>query len=87
MPLALASNGFDFEIDWQRLKDTMSAKTRLIICNFPHNPTGALLSAAGLDQLASVVRYSNTFLLSDEVYEHIIFDGNQHHSLLSHHER
>ena len=86
VPLALASNGFDFEIDWQRLKDTMSARTRLIICNFPHNPTGALLSAAGLDQLASVVRDSNAFLLSDEVYEHIIFDGEQHHSLLSHDE-
>ena len=64
----------------------MSARTRLIICNFPHNPTGALLSAAGLDQLASVVRDSNAFLLSDEVYEHIIFDGEQHHSLLSHDE-
>ena len=86
VPLALASNGFDFEIDWQRLKDTMSARTRLIICNFPHNPTGALLSAAGLDQLASVVRDSNAFLLSDEVYEHIIFDGELHHSLLSHDE-
>ena len=86
VPLALASNGFDFEIDWQRLKDTMSARTRLIICNFPHNPTGALLSLAGLDQLASVVRDSNAFLLSDEVYEHIIFDGEQHHSLLSHDE-
>ncbi len=86
VPLALASNGFDFEIDWQRLKDTMSARTRLIICNFPHNPTGALLSSAGLDQLASVVRDSNAFLLSDEVYEHIIFDGKQHHSLLSHDE-
>ena len=86
VPLAIADNGFDFEIDWQRFSDTVSAKTRLIICNFPHNPTGALLSTADLDQLASVVRDSNAFLLSDEVYEHIIFDGEQHHSLLSHDE-
>ena len=86
VPLAITGNGFDFEIDWQRLSDTITAKTRLIICNFPHNPTGALLSSADLDRLASVVRDSNAFLLSDEVYEHIIFDGEQHHSLLSHDE-
>ncbi len=86
VPLGIAGNGFDFQINWQRLNDTMSPRTRLIICNFPHNPTGALLSSADLDRLASVVRDSNAFLLSDEVYEHIIFDGEQHHSLLSHDE-
>ncbi len=86
VPLTLAENGFDFEIDWQRLNDTISDKTRLIICNFPHNPTGALLSPADLDRLASMTRDTNAFLLSDEVYEHIIFDGEQHHSLASHDE-
>ena len=86
VPLAIAGNGFDFEIDWQRLSDSITTKTRLIICNFPHNPTGALLSSADLDRLASVVRDTDAFLLSDEVYEHIIFDGEQHHSFLSHDE-
>lgn len=86
VPLALRENGFDFRIDWQRLRDTMTAKTRLIICNFPHNPTGAILAAEDLDQLANVVRGTNTFLLSDEVYEHIVFDGMQHQSLLRHDE-
>ncbi len=84
--LALDENGFDFCIDWQRLSDTLTDKTRLIICNFPHNPTGAVLSADDLEQLATLVRDSNTFLLSDEVYEHIIFDGGQHRSLASHDE-
>jgi len=86
VPLALADNGFDFRIDWQCLSDTLSDKTRLIICNFPHNPTGVILTSEDLDRLAAIVRDSNTFLLSDEVYEHIIFDGGQHRSLASHDE-
>lgn len=86
VPLQLASNGHDFGVNWQRLKDTINAKTRLIITNFPHNPTGAILSAADLDQLADVVRDTDCLLLSDEVYEHIVFDGEPHRSLLSHDE-
>ncbi|MDJ0941510.1 MAG: methionine aminotransferase [Woeseiaceae bacterium] len=86
VPLSIAANGFDFEVDWQRLRDTINDKTRLIIVNFPHNPTGAILSAADLDRLAAAVRDSNAFLLSDEVYEHIVFDGNEHQSLLRHEE-
>lgn len=86
VPLLIADNGHDFGIDWQRLKDAINTKTRLIITNFPHNPTGAILFAADLDQLADVVRDTNCLLLSDEVYEHIVFDGERHHSLLSHNE-
>jgi methionine aminotransferase len=86
VPLQIADNGHDFGIDWQRLKDSINANTRLIIVNFPHNPTGAILSAADLDQLADVVRDTNCLLLSDEVYEHIVFDGEPHLSLLSHDE-
>jgi methionine aminotransferase len=84
--LALDDNGFDFHIDWQRLSNTLTDRTRLIICNFPHNPTGAVLSVDDLEKLATLVRDTNTFLLSDEVYEHIIFDGVQHCSLASHDE-
>ena len=86
VPLRLAANGHDFTMDWQRLQETLSAKTRLIILNFPHNPTGAILSTADLDTLAEIVRDSDCLLLSDEVYEHIVFDGNEHISLLRHDE-
>jgi methionine aminotransferase len=86
VPLAIDRSDGDFNVDWQLLSDTMSDKTRLIICNFPHNPTGAILSSEDLDQLAAIVRDSNSFLLSDEVYEHIVFDGAKHLSLASHDE-
>ena len=84
--LRIADNGHDFRIDWQRLRDTLTSRTRLLILNFPHNPTGAILSAADLDTLADVVRETDCLLLSDEVYEHIVFDGETHRSLLSHDE-
>ncbi|MCP5090539.1 MAG: aminotransferase class I/II-fold pyridoxal phosphate-dependent enzyme [Gammaproteobacteria bacterium] len=86
VPLQIADNGHDFGVDWQRVNDTINTKTRLIILNFPHNPTGAILSAADLEQLADIVRDTNCLLLSDEVYEHIVFDGEPHRSLLSHDE-
>jgi len=84
--LHIDTNGSDFSIDWQLLADTLSEKTRLIILNFPHNPTGAILQRSDLQQLADLIRDRECFLLSDEVYEHIIFDGATHHSLLGHNE-
>lgn len=86
VPLMIEKNGHDFALDWQRLGDTINDKTRLIILNFPHNPTGAILSADDLDRLADLVRDTNCYLLSDEVYEHIVFDDEPHRSLLSHDE-
>jgi methionine aminotransferase len=85
VPLAGMTSG-NFSIDWQRLKDTINDRTRLIILNFPHNPTGAVFSAKDLDRLADIVRNSAIYLLSDEVYEHIVFDGHEHQSLLRHDE-
>jgi methionine transaminase len=75
-----------FGIDWQRLQDALNDQTRLIILNFPHNPTGAILGSGDLDRLANVIRDRDLYLLSDEVYEHIIFDGYEHQSLLRHDE-
>lgn len=72
----------DYRIDWQQLKDAITAKTRLIVINSPHNPTGSALSPEDLDQLADVIADSKTYLIGDEVYEHIIFDGAEHQSLL-----
>lgn len=86
LPLAIDSNGFDFAIDWQRLEDTVNDQTRLIILNFPHNPTGAILQRTDLDRLAAIVRDTDCYLLSDEVYEHIVFDDEAHCSLLCHDE-
>ena len=86
VPLVIPSDGGDFEIDWDRLRDTISGRTRLIIINFPHNPTGANLAPDDLDTLAGIVRESGIYLLSDEVYEHIVFDGAEHQSLLRHDE-
>tara|TARA_R110000868_G_scaffold135932_3_gene348653 strand:+ start:1641 stop:2789 length:1149 start_codon:yes stop_codon:yes gene_type:complete len=82
VPLALP----DFAIDWQRLNDALSVNTRLIILNSPHNPSGALISKAELDQLAELIRGRDIYLISDEVYEHLVFDGTKHVSVLAHEE-
>ena len=82
LPLVLPNETADFQIDWNRLENAISLKTRAIILNFPHNPTGAILSAADLERLADIVRDTSAYLISDEVYEHIIFDQADHQSLL-----
>jgi len=81
VPLDLAA---DFAVDWQRVKDAMTPATRMIIVNTPHNPCGAVFSAADLDALAALTRDTGVFVLSDEVYEHIVFDGAAHQSVLRH---
>jgi methionine aminotransferase len=86
VPLHIAANGHDFYPDWQQVADTVNERTRLIILNFPHNPTGAVLTREDLDTLADIVRDTGCYLVSDEVYEHIVFDDAPHHSLLSHDE-
>ena len=86
VPLSVIDSGHKFEIDWQRLGDTINKNTRLIIVNFPHNPTGAILQDEDLDKLADLIRDTDCYLLSDEVYEHIVFDGDVHNSLLRHDE-
>lgn len=86
IPLTISGNGFDFAIDWQRLEDALNDRTRLVIINFPHNPTGAILSRDDLDRLARMLRDTSAYLLSDEVYEHIVFDGEPHVSALAHDE-
>jgi methionine transaminase len=74
----------DFGIDWQRFQEALSPETRLVIINFPHNPSGAVLSAADLETLAATLRGTRAWLLSDEVYEHIVFDRAAHQSVLRH---
>jgi methionine aminotransferase len=74
----------DFHVDWQRVRDAITPRTRLILINSPHNPTGAVLTRQDLDTLAAIVRDTDIVVLSDEVYEHIIFDGAEHQSVLRH---
>lgn len=73
-----------FAVDWQRVADHITERTRLIILNSPHNPTGALLSRTDLDALYDLVKNRDILVLSDEVYEHIVYDGAVHHSLAGH---
>lgn len=82
VPLAEGS----FAIDWQRLEAALSPRTRLIILNTPHNPSGALISLDELDRLAALIRDRDIYIVSDEVYEHLVFDGRQHASVLAHDE-
>ncbi len=72
----------DFKPDWQRLADALNDRTRLIIINSPHNPTGTVWSAEDMLTLQALVRDRDLYLLGDEVYEHIVFDGRRHESLL-----
>ncbi len=76
----------DFSIDWQKLADAITPRTRMIVLNTPHNPSGALVDMADLDRLAALIRDRDIYLLSDEVYEHLIFDGREHASVLRHDE-
>ena len=71
----------DYRIDWDEVKDAISPKTRLMILNSPHNPTGTILTRQDLDALKQIVAPTNIMILSDEVYEHIIFDDCRHESM------
>ena len=82
----IALNNTDFSVDWQQFADALTDKTRLVIINSPHNPSGALLNHADLNQLAELIRERDIYLLSDEVYEHLVFDGQAHCSVLAHEE-
>jgi methionine aminotransferase len=72
----------DFAVDWDRVRDAMTARTRLLIVNTPHNPSGAVFATHDLDALADILRNTAVTVLSDEVYEHMLYDGRAHCSLL-----
>ena len=74
----------DYAPDWAAVRALVTPRTRMIIVNSPHNPTGSLLSSGDLDALAQIVSGTDILVLSDEVYEHIVFDGARHLSVLSH---
>jgi len=71
----------NYEIDWEMVKKLFSANTKMIILNSPQNPTGCILSETDIQALIKLTKNTDVLILSDEVYEHIIFDGQQHHSV------
>jgi methionine transaminase len=73
-----------FCYDWDRVRAAINERTRIIIINSPHNPACTVLSRDDLDQLAAIVAQHNVLVLSDEVYEHIVYAPTRHHSVLSH---
>jgi methionine aminotransferase len=79
VPLSLP----DFTIDWDRLSDSLNERTRLVIVNSPHNPSGTLLRREDFDRLADLLRPRECYVLSDEVYEHVVFDGARHATVLA----
>ncbi|WP_456405431.1 methionine aminotransferase [Caldithrix abyssi] len=84
VPRFIRLNPPDFRIPWQKVKSIISKKTKLIIINSPHNPTGAILEKEDLEKLAEIVDGTSIFIVSDEVYEHIVFDNKKHLSLAMH---
>lgn len=74
----------DYRPDWRAVRSLLGPRTRMIIINSPHNPSGALLTADDLATLAELIRGTDVVVLSDEVYEHIVFDGAAHQSVASH---
>ena len=72
----------NFQVDWQQVKDAINPKTRMIIINTPHNPTGTMWSKQDWLNLIDIVKDTNIVLVSDEVYEHLVFDGAIHYSVM-----
>ncbi len=78
VPVQLRAPGY--QVDWNEVKNLISEKTKMVIINTPNNPSGTVFSGDDMTQLASILEDTNILLLSDEVYEHLVFDGEQHQS-------
>jgi methionine transaminase len=74
----------DYSVDWPAVRAALTPRTRLLFINSPHNPAGAVLTASDIRELTALVTGTDLLIVSDEVYEHIIFDGLQHESMARH---
>jgi aspartate/methionine/tyrosine aminotransferase len=83
-PIPIKLTAPDFQIPWEAVERAITPRTRMIIVNTPHNPTATVFSAADLDRLAALTRGTNILVLSDEVYEHVVFDGALHYGVARH---
>ncbi len=86
IPVPLAMMFPHYSIDWDKVKDSINKKTKLIILNSPHNPSGTIITEKDIKALMDITRGTNILILSDEVYEHIVFDGCIHESMLRYEE-
>lgn len=84
IPIKLSAPGF--RVNWDEVSAAITPKTRMIIVNTPHNPTATIFSDADIERLKAVTRNTDIVILSDEVYEHVVFDGAKHHSMACHRE-
>ncbi len=82
IPVIYTLRAPDFKIDWQDLKSLVTSKTKLIVINTPHNPIGKILTPFDLRSLENLVEDTGIYVISDEVYEHLVFDGRTHESIL-----
>ena len=80
-PIAIQLSAPDYSVNWETVKSKISSKTKMIIINSPHNPSGTIWSETDMLQLQGLTKNTDIIVLSDEVYEHIIFDGEQHQSV------
>jgi len=80
IPVQVQLKGSDYKVDWQEVANAITNRTRMIITNTPHNPTGTVLSEEDMLKLQELLKDTNIILLSDEVYQHLIFDGTIHQS-------
>ncbi|BEU19874.1 pyridoxal phosphate-dependent aminotransferase [Paraburkholderia sp. 22B1P] len=85
-PIPIKLSSTDFRVDWDEVSAAITPKTRMIIVNTPHNPTATIFSDADIERLKAVTRNTDIVILSDEVYEHVVFDGAKHHSMACHRE-
>jgi aspartate/methionine/tyrosine aminotransferase len=83
-PVAIKLTVPEFAVNWDEVRAAITPRTRMIIVNTPHNPSGQVFSADDLAQLATLTRNTDIVILSDEVYEHVVFDGAPHHGMATH---
>lgn len=82
VPIRIPLKFPDYSVDWEKVQSAIGKKTKAIIINTPHNPTGTILSDDDMHTLQNILSKTNIFLVSDEVYEHLVFDGKEHNSVL-----
>jgi methionine aminotransferase len=83
-PVFVTLRGPDYRVDWDEVRRVVGARTRVIVVNSPHNPTGMILSPDDINALRGVLQHTDAIVVADEVYEHIVFDGARHESLARH---
>ena len=81
IPVFVQLNPENYSINWEEIQNRVNSRTKMIIINSPHNPTGTMFSNQDMEKLQKIIAGSKMIVLSDEVYEHIIYDGNTHNSV------